>query len=86
MASKRSLAFGIATIVFGSFLAGCAGKEEEYKIEGPSADSNPSVGAPVGAGSGPGADPNAAAPGGSAASGKPRKGETTPGLPTRGGG
>lgn len=85
MVSKRSLALGLAGLLLASFLVGCAGKEEEYKIEGPTADSNPSVGAPVGADGAMGADPNAAAGAGSAASGKPKKGETTQGLPTRDG-
>jgi hypothetical protein len=43
-------------------IAGCAillavvgcGKEEEYKVEGPKATDNPSVGTPVGSGTTPG--------------------------------
>ena len=46
----RSFLMLSVALCFGSLLAGCGGGEPEYKIEGPTAETNPSIGAPVGAG------------------------------------
>lgn len=70
MKSKAVFAITVLSVLL---LVGC-GKEEEYKIEGPKASDNPSVGAPVSAGGSPGSATleGSSAPGGKGSAPAPR--------------
>lgn len=49
----------LAVLTAAAVIVGCGTSEPEYKIEGPTASDNPSVGAPVGAGGAPVAEEGA---------------------------
>lgn len=50
---RAGLSLSLLVVALAFLATGC-GKEEEYKVEGPKASDNPSVGAPVSAGGQPG--------------------------------